>query len=267
MGLVINSCFSFRTFMRVRKVQEIDIPDLSGKLLAARKAAKESLLEICRQLEITPTYWYKLEKGEASTINYDLLRKIEEVLSLDFNVRFSDASTIASPKEGHMELSRLKWIKVVTPPHGWRSQWAYSQAELEEMNKNNPKNPVISRSGLVVFPLGFRTDKARLPLAGDLIALTQHAKITHIVEVLDEEADEDGGWFNRYVKVIWWKPEIEMKWEALPHQKVVLGTDVTPMQGIPYLFTAFESFRNKWGDDPEGMKAFQEHLSEKLGEI
>lgn len=245
--------------MRVRKVQEIDIPDLSGKLLAARKAAKESLLEICRQLEITPTYWYKLEKGEAGTINYDLLRKIEEVLSLDFNVRFSDAS----PKERHMELSRLKWIKVVRPPHGWSTQWAYSQAELETMN--NPTNPVINRNGLVAFPLGFRTDKARLPLAGDLIALTQHAKITHIVEFLDEEADEDGGWFNRYVKVIWWKPETE--WKALPHQKVVLGTDVTPMQGIPYLFTAFESFKNKWGDDPEGMKAFQEHLAEKLGEI
>ena len=252
--------------MRVRKVQEIDIPDLSGKLLAARKAAKDSLLEICRQLDITPTYWYKLEKGEASTINYDLLRKIEEVLSLDFNVRFSDSSNIASSKEVHMELSRLKWIKVVTPPHDWRSQWAYSQAELETMNSS--KNPVINRNGLVVFPLGFKTDRAaRRPLAGDLIALTQHAKITHIVEVLDEEPYEDGGWFNHYVKIIWWKPEME--WEALPHRKgeAVLGTDVAPQDGDPHLFTAFETFKNKWGDDPEGIKAFQEHLAKKLGEI
>lgn len=256
--------------MRVRKVQEIDIPDLSGKLLAARKAAKDSLLEICRQLDITPTYWYKLEKGEASTINYDLLKKIEEVLSLDFNVRFSDSSTIASPKEGYMELSRLKWIKVVTPPHDWQSKWAYTQAELETMNK--PKNPVINRNGLVVFPLGFKTDKASLPLTGDLIALTQHAKITHIVEVLDEEPDEDGGWFNRYVKIIWWKPEIEMEWEALPHRKEVLGSkdtpvDVRPMDGDPHLFTAFETFRNRWRDNSEGMEAFQEHLAEKLGDI
>jgi transcriptional regulator with XRE-family HTH domain len=255
--------FRFKAFMRVRKVQEIDIPDLSGRLLAARKAAKDSLLEICRQLEITPTYWYKLEKGEASTINYDLLKKIEEVLSLDFNVRFPDSSTIASPKEIQVELSRLQWIKVVTPPRGWQSKWAYTQAELETMNK--PKNPVVNRNGLVVFPLGCRTDKARLPLTGDLIALTQHAKITHIVEVLEEEPDEDGGWFNRYVKIIWWKPEME--WGALPHKEVVLGTNVTPMDGIPHLFTAFKTFRHRWRDDSEGMKAFQEHLAEKLRDI
>jgi len=249
--------------MRVRKVQEIDIPDLSGKLLAARKAAKDSLLEICRQLDITPTYWYKLEKGEASTINYDLLRKIEAVLSLDLNIRFSDSSNIASSKEVQMELSRLQWIKVVTPPPDWQSKWAYSQAEIEAMK--NPNNPVISRNGLVIFPLGFKDSKANNPLAGDLIALTQHAKITHVVEVLDEKPYEEGGWFNRYVKIIWWKPEME--WEALPHRKEVLGTDVPPQNGDPHLFTAFKTFKSKWGDDTEGMKAFQEHLAEKLGDI
>jgi len=94
--------------MRVRKVQEVDVPNLSSKLMAARKASNHSLLEICRQLDITPTYWYKLEKMESSTINYELLKKIEALLPLNLDIRFPEDLEINNLNGKKMDLSQLK---------------------------------------------------------------------------------------------------------------------------------------------------------------
>jgi hypothetical protein len=201
-----------------------------------------SLLEICRQLEITPTYWYKLEKGGADTINYDLLAKIEELLSLDLGIEFPESvNTNPSHKENGMNLSRLKWVKVVTPPKDWKHRWALSLPEIADISKNEP---VIQRNGLTIVPLGFKHEGAEKLESGDLMALTQHAKITHVVEILDEQPYKKGEWFNRYVKIIWWKPE--MNWDELPHREDVLGFDIPIQKGVPYEFaTSFHAFRDR----------------------
>lgn len=245
--------------MRVRRVQEIDIPDLSSKLLVARKASSESLLEICRRLDITPTYWYKLEKAENSTISYDLLKKIDALLSLNLDIRFPEDSE-AKKTEQTMNLSNLKWVKVVTPADDWRSCWAYTSQELAQMKKDGAA--VVNNNGISIFPLGFRQDREDSPAIGDLILLTQHSKVTHIVEVLDEKPEQHGDWFNRYVKVIWWKPE--MDWKTLPDRNQVLGFDLFIQGGIFYRFDAFKSFKAKWG---ESQDAFLEHLTAELEKI
>ena len=161
-----------------------------------------------------------------------------------------------------MNLSRLKWVKVVTPPKGWHYYWAYSPQEIEKIGK---ENPIIETHGLTIFPLGFKNEKANDIHTGDMILLTQHAKITHIVEVLDNKAyekdsHEKGSWFHRYVKIVWWKPE--MSWEKLPHRQDVLRFELFVFDGNPHLFTCFKSFREKWGDD--GLEAFQQHLLNQL---
>ena len=242
--------------MKVRRVQEIDVPGLAARLISARKASDMSLLEICRQLSITPTYWYKLEKGDAATISYDLLKRIEDLLALNLGIEFSNALDVDLSKEKIMNLSRLKWIKVVTPGNDWPHYWALSPNEIAEY-----KDPIIRQNGLTIVPLGFRQEGAEKLKSGDLMALTQHAKITHIVEVLDDQPYEQGGWFHRYVKIVWWKPD--MDWHELPRREDVLGFAVQIQQGIPCEFTAFRAFHERW-DNQGGLDAFRVYLAKQL---
>lgn len=100
-----------------------------------------------------------------------------------------------------------------------------------------------------------------------MILLTQHAKITHIVEVLDDKpvekgSHEKGSWFHRYVKIVWWKPE--MKWEDLPHRSDILGCDISVFDGNPHKLTSFKSFREKWRDCNSGLGNFQENLEKQF---
>lgn len=73
--------------MRIRKVDELDVPDLAARLKAAREADDRSLAEICRQVGVSPQYWYNLERGTVTTMSFETLRKIEEVLGVDFGVK------------------------------------------------------------------------------------------------------------------------------------------------------------------------------------
>jgi transcriptional regulator with XRE-family HTH domain len=249
--------------MRVRKVQEVNCPNLPSQLLAVRRSADRSLLQICKRLDISPTYWYRLERGETETINYDLLQKIEQELSCDFGINFP-GSQKRNSKEGRkdMDLSRLQWIKAVTPPADWPSYWAYTSDEVEKMKQSN--NQVITDNKITIFPLGFKGKQSTQMEAGDLIALTQHAKITHIVEVLDDQFFETGEWSNRYVKVVWWKPEVD--WTSLPHREDILGVDVAPGNGNLFLFDSFESFRNRW-QGTDALKKFQDFALDELTKI
>jgi hypothetical protein len=91
-----------------------------------------------------------------------------------------------------MDLSQLKWLKNVKPDQGW----AYDK--LNEM-------PIPEAR---IFRLNWRKDKdnAQKPLKGDLIALVQSAKVTHLVELLDDvvygNAEKEWGIY-RVVKAVW----------------------------------------------------------------
>lgn len=249
--------------MRVRKVQEVICDDLPEKLEGVRRNADISLLQICKRLDISPTYWYRLERGETDTINYELIQKIEKELSCNFGIDFPDSPNRNSQKGRQgMDLSRLQWIKVVTPPKGWPSYWAYTPDEIEKMRGAGLQ--VINHGETTIFPLGFKGKQSARLDVGDLIALKQYAKITHIVEVLDEQFFGTDEWSNRYVKIIWWKPDID--WESLPHSREVLGADLNYAGGKPLLFDSFEAFRDTW-PGAKGLAEFQEFIANKLSEI
>ncbi len=76
--------------MKVRKVLDIDVPGLGEKIRQARETDKRSLSEICRQIPMTNMNWYKIEAEETKALPIETLRRIEEVLGVDFGVKFDD---------------------------------------------------------------------------------------------------------------------------------------------------------------------------------
>ena len=74
--------------MKVRKVSDVDAPRLGARIKAAREADRRSLLSLCREVDLTPMYWYKIENEEVKALPIDTLRRIEAVLGVDFGVAF-----------------------------------------------------------------------------------------------------------------------------------------------------------------------------------
>jgi hypothetical protein len=155
-----------------------------------------------------------------------------------------------------VDLSNLCWIKVITD--GDRSEWAYTRQHLKDINN------VIDVNGVTVFPLGFRDASASKPEQKDLIALIQKGKLTHIVEVLDQNPYFEGDWFHRFIKVVWWLPDED--WQNLLPQSEFLGFDPTLMDGKPHLITELRRYRERWKVDGS-FEEFLQHLTEKLNQL
>ncbi len=79
-----------QTLMKVRKTIDIEVPGLGEKIRKARESDSRSLAEICRQIPMTPMNWYKIEASETKALPIETLRRIEEVLGVDFGVSFDD---------------------------------------------------------------------------------------------------------------------------------------------------------------------------------
>jgi transcriptional regulator with XRE-family HTH domain len=78
--------------MKVKKVLEIEVPDLGSRIRKAREADSRSLAEICRQVPMTTMNWYRIEAEETKALPIETLKRMEEVLGVDFGVRFDDES-------------------------------------------------------------------------------------------------------------------------------------------------------------------------------
>jgi transcriptional regulator with XRE-family HTH domain len=78
--------------VKVRQIRkrEIDVPDLGDRIRAAREASKKSVTEIVRAINVSRTYWYNLENSKEDGISEDKLREIENLLNVDFGVKFND---------------------------------------------------------------------------------------------------------------------------------------------------------------------------------
>jgi len=76
--------------MKVGRVikQEVEIPGLGEKIKKARKDSQQSMRELTEVVGISPAYWYKLESEKVDKLAEETLRKIEEVLGVDFGVDF-----------------------------------------------------------------------------------------------------------------------------------------------------------------------------------
>ncbi|WP_413176248.1 helix-turn-helix domain-containing protein [Anabaena azotica] len=74
--------------MKVRRTIDIEIPGLGKRIRQAREADRRSLAEICRQIPMTTMNWYKIESEETKALPIETLQRIEEVLSVDFGIKF-----------------------------------------------------------------------------------------------------------------------------------------------------------------------------------
>lgn len=76
--------------MKVRKTIDIEIPSLGERIRRAREADRRSLAEICRQIPMTTMNWYKIEAEETKALPIETLRRIEEVLGVNFSINLDE---------------------------------------------------------------------------------------------------------------------------------------------------------------------------------
>lgn len=161
-----------------------------------------------------------------------------------------------------MNLSKLSWIKNVKHK-GNNKVWAY----------DNPDDMVIPEAK--IFRLNWRDAKnignAEKPHKSDLMLLLQKAKVTHVVEFIDDEVygDDSNEWgIYRIVKALWIPPE-GFDWETLPHQQKFFGFDYVVGDGAAHDLSAanrMQQFHQYW-DAKGGLEAFQHHIENLLLEI
>lgn len=140
--------------------------------------------------------------------------------------------------------SKILFIKNVKDPEGW----AYS---LDRMEKPE------SRTFELMWLAG--SHGVDQPKAEDLMILHQQAKVTHIVEFLDNQVrTTDAGSF-RWVRAVW---IAEQDWNQLPHQKDVLGFNPRYADGNTHSFNSFNfsTFREAWSS----LEGFQQHVVQRL---
>ncbi len=77
--------------MLVRKTVTTEVPDLQDKIRDAHKLSGKSVEQVCRDANISRQTWYNIENGFLKKgVDYDVLRKIESALGVDFGINFAD---------------------------------------------------------------------------------------------------------------------------------------------------------------------------------
>lgn len=157
-----------------------------------------------------------------------------------------------------LDLSKLKWLKVVSDPTGW----AYDSERIQEMSRSVDYNRVINYNGVTVFPLGFRTNRAEMIKVADQMGLIQKGKLTHLIEILDCQSYEENGWHHRMCRILWWQPEVS-NWQNLRPQRDLLGFNPTLGDGKPHAIENLRRFLERWRDNG-GIENFRDHLTSHL---
>ena len=144
------------------------------------------------------------------------------------------------------EPGKILFIKNVKHPNP--SEWAYS---LEGMRQPESRT----------FELMWRASShgVNQPKAGDLMILHQRAKVTHVVEFLDDQVRETETGFFRWVRAVW---VAALDWNQLPHQKDVLGFRPRYADGNTHALNSlgFTTFHKAWNS----LEEFQKHIFDRL---
>lgn len=148
-----------------------------------------------------------------------------------------------------MNLQALQWTKNILPDDG---SYAYSEFKVGKL-----------------FKLAWRKDEANAnePKRNDLILLRQHGYVTHLVKVLNHQAElEDWkGDFNIYriVEVVWTidcsNRPIAAKADAIFGYPEVLNYQRGNIMELKKLPTFSEAWESRGG-----LTAFQDHVKSKL---
>jgi hypothetical protein len=149
-----------------------------------------------------------------------------------------------------MNLQALQWTKNVLPPN--KKSYAYSEFKVGEL-----------------FKLAWREDEANAnePQRDDLILLRQHGYVTHLVKVLNRQAEREDwqGDYNIYriVEVLWAidcsNRPIAAKADAIFDYPEVLDYrhgNIMELKNLPTFNEAWES--------RGGLNAFQDHVKSRL---
>jgi transcriptional regulator with XRE-family HTH domain len=73
--------------MEVVKTVRVQVPALNDKIKQARLNDDRTITQICGLAGMTTANWYRIESGRQS-IPLETLRKMEQVLGVDFGVEF-----------------------------------------------------------------------------------------------------------------------------------------------------------------------------------
>lgn len=149
----------------------------------------------------------------------------------------------------HYDLKKILFIKNIKNPSG---AWAY---QLDKLKSN--QEPVFE----LMWRLG--AHGVNLPKAGDLMVLHQRAKVTHLVEFLDDQIRTTDSCYFRWVKIVWMP--IQKDWYKLPHQREVLGFSPRYSDGNTHDLQSpnFSTFKEAWKE----LSDFQLYVVERLQEL
>jgi len=145
--------------------------------------------------------------------------------------------------------SKILFIKNIRDPNGG---WAYTLDHIQHIGGS-----VESR----VFELFWSPSGRGMRSAskGNLMLLNQQAKITHVVEMLDDDVRRNSAGYFRWVRVVW-MPE-ESDWSKLPHQRDVIGFEPPTIGGgTAYWLANLSKFQKAWNS----LEVFQQHVFQLL---
>lgn len=166
----------------------------------------------------------------------------------------NDQTNLEPPRVNRKELSecdtsRLLFIKNVRDPNGG---WAYTLDRISDMGGS-----VESRVFELYWTSASRGSKSAAK--GDLMLLNQQAKITHVVEMLDNDVRERPEGYFRWVRAVWMPSEKD--WHQLPHQRDVIGFEPPTIGGgTAYSLANLGKFQEAW----DRLEIFQQHVFQVL---
>lgn len=71
--------------MKVRQTDEWDLPGLPQQLKDAAKRSEKSVSQICREANISTTFWYQVVKGNKESISLKTLKALCKALGISLD--------------------------------------------------------------------------------------------------------------------------------------------------------------------------------------
>ncbi len=80
----------YSSCMRIQKLVEIKVTGLGRKIKKAREKDSRSLRTICKLASLSEVHWRRIEAENNKILPLTTLRKIEEVLGVNFEIHLDD---------------------------------------------------------------------------------------------------------------------------------------------------------------------------------